>query len=176
MTRAWQKLDLEGGGLQSANLRLVRRLKHRKVAYLMWFLFPLGGHRIYLDDLPRALQYATLTATALILRFSLSWGWALVPAATGAAWALYDLAWIDRRVTALNKRIRVAEYLHAGTAPPTGFSGHYTDGDPPGTAAGPEAPHNGSGPPDSETLPHGGGRVPSFAEQERLLRELARRK
>jgi hypothetical protein len=63
--------------------------------------------------------------------------------------AAYDAWWIDRRVTALNKHIRREVFL-AGEAPPPGYAGRVI------------------------TAP--GGRPPSFAEQERLLRELTRKR
>ena len=43
-------MDLAGGGLQSANLRLARLLKRRRIAYALLILFPLGAHRLYLED------------------------------------------------------------------------------------------------------------------------------
>ncbi len=162
MAPAWQKLDLEGGGVQSANLRLVQHLKQRKIAYFLWLLFPVGAHRIYLDDLPLALGYTGLTALAIILRLSLPGAaWALIPAAAAVLWAVYDLVWIERRVTRLNKRIRLAEYLRPGNQAPAGFRGHFTDTEE--TAAAPAA--------GAESR-----RVLSFAEQERLLRELTQKK
>lgn len=177
MALAWQKLDLEGGGLQSANLRLIRHLKRRKTAYLLWILFPLGAHRIYLDDLPRAFGYAGLTAVTIVLYLSLPGGWALGPAALAILWALYDLVWIERRITRLNKQIRLAEYLRPGNRPPAGFRGRYTDEDS-GTAAaaGSEASRNEDRPAGAMAAAHGSARIPSFAEQERILRELAKRK
>ena len=41
MSEAWKHLDLEGEGLQSANLRLVRLMKKRSRAYALLALFPL---------------------------------------------------------------------------------------------------------------------------------------
>ena len=175
MKRAWENLDLEGGGLQSANRRLVRRLKRRNIAYFLWFLFPLGGHRVYLDDLPRALGYTGLTTAAIILYLSLGNWLLLVPVAIAAAWALYDLVWIDRRVTRINKQIRVAEYLRSDNRPPAGFRGRYTDDAGMAATATEEPPHDGS-PAGTTTTPHGKKRIPSFAEQERILRELAKPK
>ena len=175
MKRAWENLDLEGGGLQSANRRLVRRLKRRNIAYFLWFLFPLGGHRVSLDDLPRALGYTGLTTAAIILYLSLGNWLLLVPVAIAAAWALYDLVWIDRRVTRINKQIRVAEYLRSDNRPPAGFRGRYTDDAGMAAAATEEPPHDGS-PAGAATTPHGRKRIPSFAEQERILRELAKPK
>jgi hypothetical protein len=61
--------------------------------------------------------------------------------------AVFDAWWIDRRVSRLNKRIRRDVFL-SGDAPPAGYSGRVID-----------EPRR---------------RPPSFAEQERLLRTLAR--
>jgi hypothetical protein len=66
--------------------------------------------------------------------------------ALAAGW---DAFWIDRRVTLLNKTLRREAYLGHGAAPPAGYRGRDPDA--------------------------GASRAPSFAEQERLLRELARR-
>lgn len=175
MPSAWEKIDLEGSGLQSANLRLVRRLKKRVTAYMLWVLFPVGAHRIYLADWPRALVYVALSSAAVGLHLSAARWFALVPAAIAGACALYDLIWIDRRVTWLNKQARMGEYLRAGSAPPPGFRGRYTDD------AGldeyirtKEAETGGHVQPVlSAKTPN---RAPSFAEQEKMLRELAKRK
>ncbi|MHB8428073.1 MAG: TM2 domain-containing protein [Acidiferrobacterales bacterium] len=176
MKQTWKKLDLEGGGLQSANLRLVQRLKQRNIAYGLWFLFPLGGHRVYLDDHPCALAYTGLTAVAIMLTLSVGILWALVPAAFAAAWAMYDLRWIDRRVTQLNKQIRLAEYLRSDNQPPAGFRGHYTDDAGTPATAGMEGPRHDGDSAGATATAQGRKRIPSFAEQERLLRELTKPK
>ena len=175
MKRAWESLDLEGGGLQSANRRLVRRLKRRNIAYMLWFLFPLGGHRLYLDDLPGALGYTGLSAAAIILYLSLGNGLLLVPVAIAIAWALYDLVWIDRRLTRINKQIRVAEYLRSDNRPPAGFRGRYTDDAGTAATTTEEPPRDGT-PGGATADPLARKRIPSFAEQERILRELAKSK
>ena len=72
MDKAWKNLDLEGQGLQSANLRLVRLLKKRKVAYMWLLLFPTGMHRAYLADAHGAWIYrviSVLTAVSFILGY-----------------------------------------------------------------------------------------------------------
>jgi len=147
LSEAWKRLDLGGAGLQRANLALAGRLKRRERAWALLAGAPLGLHRTYLDDTKAAWLWRIATVAALAATL-----WDLrLAAAVAAAWVaaiVYDAWWIDRRVTALNKRIRREIFL-AGEAPPPGYSGR-------------------------ETAPPG-ARVPSFAEQERLLREAARR-
>lgn len=147
MSAAWKRVDLGGAGLQRANLALAGRLKRRGRAWALLAGAPLGLHRAYLDDAKGAWLWRLAAVAALAATL-----WDLrVAAGLGAALAAavaYDAWWIDRRVTVLNKRIRREIFL-AGEAPPPGYSGRVID---------PPAP-----------------RVPSFAEQERLLREMARR-
>ena len=153
MTETWKNLDLGGEGLQQANLRLARTLRRRRTAYLLLLAFPLGAHRAYLHEPVGAWIYRGLTAAALALlaidpRASAALGAAL------AGWALFDLFWIERRVVALNKRLRMQAYLRPAPGVPPGFRGHFTDAD------------------EARPTP----RTPSFAEQERLLGELERRR
>jgi hypothetical protein len=146
LSEGWKRLDLGGAGLQRANLELAARLKRRGRALALLAAAPLGLHRAYLDDskgawIWRAASMLALTAALWDLR-----GAAALVAGMAAA-AVYDAWWIDRRVTALNKRIRREVFL-AGAAPPPGYTGR----DP--------------------ALPT--RRTPSFAEQERALRAAAR--
>jgi len=176
MARAWEKLDLEGSGLQSANRRLVRRLKRRITAYFLWVLFPVGGHRIYLEDVPRALIYTGLSAATVVLYWAFAHWFALAPAVIAVAWALCDLVWIDRRITRLNKHIRMGEYLRPGSTPPPGFRGRYTDDlDLAEYTRGKERERGGH-PAAAAAATAAGKRAPSFAEQERMLRELTKPK
>ncbi len=149
MSDAWQALDLGGGGLQQANLALARRLKRRRRAYFLLAVAPLGLHRAYLEDrrgawLWRAAAAALVGAALLDLRAAFALAAPLVAALA------YDAWWIDRRVTAINKRLRQEVYLSQAASPPPGFAGR--------------------------AFPEPGGRPPSFAEQERLLRERAGRR
>lgn len=147
LSEAWKRLDLGGAGLQRANLALAGRLKRRGRAWALLGGAPFGLHRAYLDDVKGAWLWRIASVGALAAIF-----WDVrIAAGAGAvlvAAVAYDAWWIDRRVTMLNKRIRREIFL-AGEAPPPGYSGRVID---------PPAP-----------------RVPSFAEQERLLREMARR-
>jgi hypothetical protein len=148
LSEAWKQIDLHGAGLQRANLELSRRLKRRRRAWALLAAAPLGLHRAYLEDRRGAWLWRSLAAAAVIaalwdIRVAAGLGVAMLAAAG------YDAWWIDRRVTALNKRIRRDVFL-AGDPPPPGYAGR--------VAAAPD------------------GRAPSFAEQEQLLRELARRR
>ena len=110
MSDAWKRLDLAGGGLQEANLRLAAALRRRRTAYLLWLAFPLGAHRAYLHDRAGAWAYRLASAAALGLL------WVDVRAAAGAALlvlaaALADLIRLDSRLTRLNKTIRMQVYL-----------------------------------------------------------------
>ncbi len=153
MTDAWKNLDLGGEGLQQANLRLAQALRRRRTAYLLLLAFPLGAHRVYLREPVGAWIYRGLTVAALaLLAIDARAGAAL--GAVLAGWALFDLFWIERRVVALNKRLRMQAYLRPAPGAPPGFRGHFTDADEPRPRA----------------------RTPSFAEQERLLAEIERRR
>lgn len=173
MTKAWKKLDLEGGGLQSANLQLARRLKRRPLAHALWLAFPLGAHAWYLRSYARAAAYLALSLIAAGLYFAFHRLAALTPLIGSAALALTDLFWIERRLVALNKAIRMQVYLHQAPAAPSGFKGRYTDED---TLA------DYMRDKEKERAGHGGRdaaastRAPSFAEQAALLREMARRR
>ncbi|MEW5890101.1 MAG: hypothetical protein AB1768_13895 [Pseudomonadota bacterium] len=160
MNESWKRLDLAGGGVQALNLLLARQLKKRRTAYSLLALLPLGLHRFYLASPVAGALYilASLAAAAL------TW-WGLGPAAAVVALAVVvagvrDIRWVDDRVAALNKRRRLQAYLGQGAAPPPGYAGRHsaTEADEAGqTRDGAAA-----------------GRYPSFAEQERLLKELAR--
>jgi hypothetical protein len=144
----WQGRDLGGGGLQAANRVLAARLKRRSRAYALLGLAPLGLHRAYLESTRGAWAWRG----AAVIVAALWWwqpgaGWAGLAALAAAAIA--DGFWIDRRVTALNKKLRRDVYLGHGATPPQGYRGREPQAGP--------------------------GRVASFAEQERLLREMAKR-
>jgi hypothetical protein len=148
VTPGWRGRDLGGGGLQTANLELARRLKRRSRAYALLAVAPLGLHRAYLDS-PRGAWAWRAAGLAVVLLAAWAPAAGLAGAAVLIVGAVADAFWIDRRITAVNKDLRRAVYLGHGAAPPPGFAGRDADGAP--------------------------NRVPSFAEQERLLRELARR-
>lgn len=174
MSETWKKIDLEGGGVHAVNLEFVRRQKKLRSAYWLWLLFPLGGHRIYLESKRASTLFAAATTLGFILIVTLGAAGAWIWLAETAV-ALWDLRWIAPRVTQLNKELRMALYLQNATAPPKGYCGRYDDtsehalpeytalkegempgvGTAPGTAAEPKRRH------------------PSFNEQEAMLRDLA---
>ena len=64
MTESWKRLDLGGGGLPQANLRLARALRKRRTAYLLRIAFPVGAHRWYLREPIGAIVYCVLALAA----------------------------------------------------------------------------------------------------------------
>ena len=153
MDPSWKERNLGGGGLQSANIRLARLLKRRRLAYVLLLLFPLGAHRFYLEDRRGALLYCLGFAAGLV---SLVAGakpvaWALGAVLIGAA--LLDIRWIEKAVVRINKRLRIEVYMSETPGPPAGYKGRFVDDE---TSAEDAAP---------------GARASSFAEQERRLRE-----
>lgn len=176
MSEAWKKVDLGGGGLQSLNLELMRRLKRRPLAYMAWLAFPLGVHRLYLGERWGALVYVALTVLTVVLALGLGWV-AAAPAGAAIAFAIFDLFWIERRLPAVNKAIRKSVYLGHGADPPAQYRGRFADDegymDEYVKVKESERPDQG---------PSGGGRderpsrAPSFQEQEQMLREMQRRR
>ena len=167
MGDAWKHLDLGGGGLQAANLRLAALLRKRGVACGLLALFPLGLHRDYLYDRRGAWLYrggTLLGVAALLLGLPLLAGLTL---AAGAAFAMYDLVQIDDAVARVNKRLRMQVYLSQSAGAPQGFRGHYTDAHPPDD----EQERTGREPGSTADV-QVPSRAPSFAEQEKRLREL----
>ncbi len=129
MSKAWKHLDLAGGGLQSANVRLALELKKRWLAYALLAVFPLGLHRYYLRDRRGPWLYATGTSAAAILAVAGQSVLALALAALVLAVAIFDAFWIDRRITEVNKQIRKDVYLGHAATPPIGYRGRVTESD-----------------------------------------------
>ena len=172
MSKAWTKLDLGGGGLQSANLRLAALLRKRATAYALLALFPLGMHRHYLHDRRGAWLYrgGSLLTIAAYLLGEPAISIALLTAL--AACALYDLFRIDDTVARINKQLRMQVYLSQTSGAPQGFKGHYSDDTLDDYLKIKDREHAGPVPQPAPGR-HQTSRVPSFAEQEKLLRELA---
>jgi len=157
MSETWKRIDLEGGGLQAANRRLAATLRSRRTAYLLWFGFAVGAHRFYLRSPTGGVAWCAASLASLLLYRLESWA----GVAAGCAWllvALAELWWIDRRVTRLNKALRMEAILGAGAAAPPGYRGRFVDDG--------EAQAAAASPP----------RAAGFAEQERLLAEIEQRK
>jgi hypothetical protein len=155
MTAQWRKLDLEGGGLQAANLRLARSLRRRTVAWGLLAVFPLGLHRWYLGRQRSAVLFPLLSSAACAGVWLASWPVAIAALLTLAALLVLDILTLEQRIATVNKQLRIATYLGQGAAAPAGYRGRFDHASP--DAARP-------------------GRLPTLAEQEALLREIARRK
>ncbi len=176
MKDRWKQLDLQGGGLQSVNQAFVAGRRRRGVAYLLWLAFPLGAHRTYLGSRRGAWAFSAATAIAVSAWLSnLSWlAWAV--AALESAAALFDLVWIDRRITELDKELKMQAWLGAGAAPPAGYQGREIPEDYLEQYQRTKESERPAERKIGRDAQLGGQHVPSFREQERMLRELARRR
>ncbi len=175
MKRAWRQWDFEGQGLQTLNLELTRRLRQTRRAWLLWLLFPCGLHAFYLGERRRAMAYVAATGAFVAVLVAAPFTIDVVYAACYGSLALFDALTLERRVLALNKKLRITLSLGSGRKPPQGYEGRYTDGgDELGAylraKEGEQAGHTAR---QSAPLRNPGR---SFAEQEALLREqMARR-
>lgn len=153
MNPSWKQKNLAGGGLQSANIRLARLLKRRRTAYALLLLFPLGAHRAYLEDRREALLYClgSVAAVMSLISGAALVSWALAALLAGAA--LLDIRWIENAVVRINKRLRMEVYMSQTAGAPAGYRGRFVDDPTRAADAAREA------------------RPPSFAEQERQLRD-----
>lgn len=181
MRESWKKMDLEGGGLQSLQFRLLRSQKKLPAAYASWLLFPLGLHRIYLKE-PWFWLYPLATLAAIgLLWAGLSLVGGVVLGLLAAA-AIYDLLRIPDRVSYVNKELRKSLWLSKeAPPPPADFKGRYSDYDSELQGYVKAKEQERAGHPAARGQPQGaekgygsGKRAPSFAEQERLLAELAK--
>lgn len=190
MDKAWQKLNLDGGGLQAMNAALAQRLRSRSRAYLAWLGFPLGLHRIYLMERKGALGFVFLSVLTAVMAVWLPTPAWILPTGALLSWALFDLYWIDGRVVALNKKLRMQLFLRKGQRPPKEYRGRYTDDDSQSMESDlatytriKEQERAGHATKTSDTTSGTVGdrgksprRIPSFNEQEAMLRELSRQK
>lgn len=174
MSEAWKQLDLEGEGLQSANLRLVRLMKKRTRAYGLLVLFPLGLHRAYLEEMRGAWLYRALSVTT-VLAVMLEHGWiALILGGFVTSFLLYDIRWIEDRVALLNKKLRMTVYKSKRTAAaPKDFRGRYVDDNLDDYFKLKEQERGGHVLPGKDPALNSRSRAPSFAEQEAMLKALS---
>ena len=188
MSKAWQKLNLEGGGLQAVNAVLANAMRSRSRAYAAWILFPLGLHRFYLAEPRGGAAFLILSVITIGTAWLAPAWWWLLPSALLALLAVYDLFWIDRQVVAYNKQLRMQLFLRKGKKPPADYRGRYTDekdaesinrnlADYQALKEDERAGHvpverDAPGSHDQSK----GRRQPSFNEQEALLRELAKKR
>lgn len=127
MSDAWKQWDFSGAGLQSLNLELTKRKRRLGLTYGLWLLFAIGAHNLYLREHRQASAYVALTIlviSSFMFRFQVA---AIALGAIEGIMALIDLATLDKRVTAANKKLRIALSLQSHTTPPADYKGRYTD-------------------------------------------------
>lgn len=133
MTQKWHDLDLQGGGLQALNRRLANDLLKRRTAWLLAIPLPLGLYHWYLGRRAQAVAHLAICCAAAILTTQDATTATTLLLAVATAAGLFDLAVMERRITAANKAKRLAAYLGAGSAPPAGYRGRYPDAAPDST-------------------------------------------
>ena len=176
MSEAWKNknFDLQGQGLQSANARLVTLLKKRSTAYGLLFLFPSGMHRAYLNDKTGAWVYRIIALLIIALYlFNFKSAAALLFVGLTAV-ALYDIRWLDDHIVKFNKALRMQVYMRQSPGAPKGYSGRYNDNALDDYVKAKELERAGHTPIEIAQQAEGVRRAPSFAEQEAMLRELAK--
>ncbi|WP_308387849.1 TM2 domain-containing protein [Acidithiobacillus sp. AMEEHan] len=186
MPKAWEKLDLKGEGLQSVQIRLQRLQKKTSTAYLSWLGFFLGLHRFYLQQ-PLAWLYPMASLVVVILALTLPWSFPLGLGVLMLLFALIDLRQLGNWVSRFNREQRKAAWFAQQTpAAPKDFQGrpenldagqqwekelreyrNIKESERAGHPAAPGATSKGF---------TAGSRRMSFAEQERLLTEISRKK
>ena len=123
MSDAWKKLDLGGGGLQSANLRIAARLRKRSVALTLHALFPLGVHRDYLLDRRGAWLFRAATGITLVAWYASYSGMAAIGAVVIFVMGIRDLCTFEQRYAEVNKRIRKEIFFSQTPGAPADFKG-----------------------------------------------------
>lgn len=146
LKKSWKQMDLRGAGLQAVNASLTRQMRHRRTAYLLLLLAPLGLHRFYLKELWGGAAYLLLAALFILGLITGHILFALLAGVAIVLFVVFDAFWIDRRVTDYNKRLRMRVFLQ------------------PGRDSGEDKPVEMK------------KRMPSFADQEAMLREMTRKK
>ncbi|WP_234982826.1 NINE protein [Ectothiorhodosinus mongolicus] len=146
LKKSWKQMNLRGAGLQAVNASLTRQMRHRRTAYLLLLLAPLGLHRFYLKELWGGVAYLLLAVLLILGLVTANIPFALMAGVAIVVFLVFDAFWIDRRVNDYNKSLRMRIFLQ------------------PGKNTGEEKP--------TETKK----RMPSFADQEAMLREMTRKK
>jgi hypothetical protein len=127
MTRKWHDLDLNGGGLQALNRRLSGELLKRRTAWLLALPLPLGLYHWYLGRPLRGLIHLAACCAAALLALTGAGMLATLLLGALTAVAVHDLIRMENRIADANKAKRLSAYLGAGSGPPAGFRGRYTD-------------------------------------------------
>ncbi|MCL4525006.1 MAG: TM2 domain-containing protein [Gammaproteobacteria bacterium] len=184
MPKAWEKLDLQGAGVQSLQIRLQKLQKKSLWGYLYWCCFPVGAHRFYLEQ-PWAWAFPLVSVAIVTLAFlGLTWEAVGFAVALCVA-ALWDLSRIGPWISAYNKDLRKASWFARQTpAAPADYQGRADTREHPmlwqrelqdytQTKESERAGHPAANAPDRKGFAPGQRRL-SFAEQERLLAEMAK--
>ena len=173
MSEFWKNQNLDGNGLQTINQQYARLKRESTTAYLLCALFPLGAHQFYLKAPARGILFLILSLASAAAFFTSPLISTII---IGAELILLvvDIKNTDRNVVGFNKNLKMNLSLQSNTAAPKNFKGRYHDDTPiddylsikANEITAFETKKNRSGKP----------RVYSFDEQEKLLKEMNKKK
>lgn len=154
MAKNWQNMDLGAGGIQQINLQFLQQRKKLGTAIAFWCLLPFSAHRWYLRHFKLAgLQYLLLVVG--IVLFAASQTLALLTLGCLITWFAIDLFKLPNLVSDYNKQLRLRLYQQQSNGPSTQFTQRFDQQDD-----------------QSHVTTQHNQRIPSFAEQEALLKQL----
>ena len=173
MSDYWKTQDLDGDGLQTINQHYSRLRRESKTAYFLCILFPIGAHQFYLKAHKKGYTYLTLTVASLIaLAFSSIA--ALIIFLTEIIMLVIDAIQLEDRVNRYNKNLKMNLSLQTNTAPAKDYRGRYTDDSPVEDYE--KIKSNEITAFETKKNNDNKSKVYSFAEQEKLLREMSKEK
>jgi len=176
MSEYWKHQNLDGNGLQTINQQYSRLQKNIRTAYFLCALFPLGVHQFYLKSAGRGTLFLGLSVITIILFAIPSISPIFASSLFLAEIALLgiDILKMDDQVIHFNKNLKMRLSLQTNTSPPEDFRGRYRDETPIDDYVSIKNNEITA----FETKKNGAGksRIFSFAEQEKLIKEMHQKK
>jgi len=169
MSEYWKTQDLDGDGLQTINQYYSRLKRESKTAYFLCTLFPIGAHQFYLKAHKKGYAYLALTIVSLIaLTFSNIV--ALIIFLIEIVILTIDTIQLEDKVNRYNKNLKMNLSLQTNNAPAKDYRGRYTDDSPVEDYE--KIKSNEITAFETKKNNDNKSKIYSFAEQERMLREM----
>ena len=173
MSEYWKHQNLEGNGLQTINQQYARLSRNTKIAYILCLFFPFGLHQFYLKSFVRASLFLSLSMVAVGM-YTTSPLISSIFLLTEIILLAVDVFQIDKRVIDFNKNLKMNLSLQINSAAPKDFQGRYHDDSPIDDYL--SLKNNEVTAFETKENKTTKNRVYSFAEQEKLLKEMAKKK
>jgi len=174
MSDYWKYQDLQGDGLQTINQQYSRLKLDAGRAYLYCLLFPIGAHQFYLRQSNRVLLYIFLSTSALTCYFLIPlvmWLLVLIEIVI----LVFDIKNIETLVANHNKQLKMNLSLQSDAAPPQDYKGRYTEEEAPIDDY-LEIKNKEITAFEKKKDPVKKSRVYSFSEQEKMLKQMKKKK